>query len=117
MPGRAPQPAPHCAKEGERKLPSSERGGGAQALSLDGAGSSLFFLLYFATGANLCWRRLAPAPCQSLHQTANQGRARASNFPVSLLSLLGGVDLVMLQLQLHGVWLFLPSAERPAAPF
>ncbi len=66
----------------------------------------MFFLLYFATGANLCWRRLARAPCQSLHHAVNQGRVCASNFPVSLLSLLGGVDCVVLQLQLHGVWLF-----------
>jgi hypothetical protein len=31
------------------------------ALSLHGAGISLFFLLFFATGANLCWRRLVRA--------------------------------------------------------
>ncbi len=86
-------------------------------LILDGAGSSLFFLLYFATDANLCWCRLARAPRQSLFHAANQGHAHASNFPVSLLSLLGGVDCVVLQLQLHGVWLFLPSEEQPAAPF
>ncbi len=37
------------------------------ALSLDGAGVFLFFLVFFATGANLCWRRLArPLPAKAI---------------------------------------------------
>jgi hypothetical protein len=77
-----------------RKLPSSEKGGGALALNLDGAGISLFFLFFFATGANLCWRRLARAlpakACTLLCEPGASARTIYSNFPVSLLSLFEG---------------------------
>ncbi len=90
VPGRVLQPALHCAT----KLPSSERGAGPLALSLDGADGSFFFLLFFATGANLCWRRLArtlPAKaCILLCEPGASARTIYSDFPVSLLSLLGG---------------------------
>jgi hypothetical protein len=76
------------------KLPSSERGGGALVLSLDGVGISLFFLVFFATGTNLCWRRLARAlsakACTLLCEPGASTGTIYSNFPVSLLSLFEG---------------------------
>ncbi len=78
----------------QRESPSSERGGGALALSLDGVGVSLFFLIFFATGANLCWRRLARAlpakACTLLCEPGASAHTIYSNFPVSLLSLFEG---------------------------
>ncbi len=63
-------------------------------LNLDGAGVSLFFLVFFATGANLCWCRLArmlpTKACTLLCEPGASVRTIHSDFPVSLLSLFEG---------------------------